>query len=366
MIKEPLKKNMLKFPPAEKMKDKQPEGEQDTSAKKRELSKKEQVFALIFRDLHLYTRTETDRTITQAKILMLRYLGIDLGFKYRLCVKGYESEELITTLESPLYFLSVIYLPKTASLKPGVQKKIARIQDIDDKVSNQILNRADAFRIIGYVLTEKKRGEKLSELKEKTRIFFPEAGEKLISYVFLLLTHEGWLKEPDAHTVQIAGFTQDSIVDGPGIRSVIWMQGCRHQCPQCHNPQTHDPEGGIPVKIEDLVKMVNKNHYHSGLTLSGGEPMDQAEALADMLRKMNPRPNVWCYTGYRYEECLRDTRKKKLLQFVDVLVDGRFIAEQMPGGKWRGSANQRLIDVPKSLREGKAVEIIERLEGEGK
>lgn len=150
--------------------------------------------------------------------------------------------------------------------------------------------------------------------------------------------------------LRIAGITENSIVDGPGIRYVLWCQGCEHHCPGCHNPQTHDKQGGIDVEILELVSTIHALSYHSGITLSGGDPMMQAESLIELLKQCQ-NINVWCYTGYTWEECLQDPQKKELLQYIDVLVDGRFMKEKMPGGMWKGSHNQRIIDVPQSLKE---------------
>lgn len=154
--------------------------------------------------------------------------------------------------------------------------------------------------------------------------------------------------------LRIAGFTEDSIVDGPGVRSVLWVQGCPHHCKGCQNPQTHRFNAGALVPVQAVVSWMQDFQYHSGITLSGGEPMEQAANLRVFLDSL-PTMNVWCYTGYTFEECLEDPDKKKLLEKVDVLVDGKFEIEKMPGGKWRGSSNQRLIDVQKSLKENRTI-----------
>ncbi len=158
--------------------------------------------------------------------------------------------------------------------------------------------------------------------------------------------------------MRIAGTVQDSIVDGPGFRFTVFTQGCPHGCPGCHNPQTHDPAGGKERTTEEIIREMLDNPLTDGLTLSGGEPFCQPEdcaVLAAAARKAGL--NVWAYTGYTYEELLRKPEVMPLLELVDVLVDGPFVLEKRSlACKWRGSTNQRLIDVPASLRAGKAVE----------
>lgn len=159
--------------------------------------------------------------------------------------------------------------------------------------------------------------------------------------------------------IRIAGTVNDSIVDGPGLRYVVFVQGCPHHCPGCHNPETWDFNGGGEIDAFDLVQEMAANPLLSGLTLSGGEPFDQPEAsmwLAVHARLQGK--NVWCYTGYTWEEILEKNSQEwnNLLRAVDVLVDGPFIQEQKSLDlDYRGSRNQRLIDVQKSLDQGKVV-----------
>lgn len=161
--------------------------------------------------------------------------------------------------------------------------------------------------------------------------------------------------------MRIAGLVQDSIVDGPGLRFTVFTQGCPHRCESCHNPETHDPDGGKEIPVDEVIKQMRSNPLTDGVTLSGGEPFAQAEdcaAIAEAAKKAGL--NVWTYTGYTFEQLfnLSDPDMKKLLNLTDVLVDGPFIlAERSLAIKWRGSKNQRLIDVQKSLAEGKAVEL---------
>ena len=154
---------------------------------------------------------------------------------------------------------------------------------------------------------------------------------------------------------------RDSIVDGEGIRCVIWTQGCPHNCKGCHNPETHSFDDGILVDIEDIKKKIDSLELHDGITFSGGDPMMQALACCEIAKYCHKKGlNVWCYTGYTYEQLIKMAQKKKeLLDFlneIDVLVDGKFEEEKKDISlRFRGSSNQRVIDVKKSLKDKKAV-----------
>ena len=160
--------------------------------------------------------------------------------------------------------------------------------------------------------------------------------------------------------MRIYGLVQDSIVDGPGFRFVCFVQGCPHGCPGCHNPGSHDPRGGREMTVEEVAAALLANPLTDGLTLSGGEPMAQAAEclrLAEIARAHGL--NVWCYTGYTFEQLLTagTADQRALLRAADVLVDGPFLLERRTLAlPWRGSANQRVLDVPASLRAGRAVE----------
>lgn len=158
--------------------------------------------------------------------------------------------------------------------------------------------------------------------------------------------------------MRIANFVQDSIVDGPGLRFTLFTQGCPHRCPGCHNPQTHDFDGGREMSVDALAERILANPLTDGVTLSGGEPFSQAEACAQLARRVREKGlNVWAYSGWTFEQLLAGTpAQQALLALCDVLVDGPFLLEQRSLNlKWRGSTNQRVIDVPKSLAAGKAV-----------
>lgn len=156
----------------------------------------------------------------------------------------------------------------------------------------------------------------------------------------------------------------DSIVDGEGIRSVIWFQGCSHNCLGCHNPETHDFNSGFEVSIDEMKKKIDHLEYQTGVTFSGGDPMMQIEALEELAKHVHEcGMNVWCYTGYTFEELLELAKKNshylEALKNIDVLVDGRFVLDLKSFAvQFRGSSNQRIIDVAKSLEEGKAVSVL--------
>lgn len=160
-----------------------------------------------------------------------------------------------------------------------------------------------------------------------------------------------------------APLQEDSIVDGEGIRTVIWFQGCAHNCKGCHNPSSHSFETGNLVEIEEVKKQMEKLEFQNGITFSGGDPIYQPEALLALAKYTHELGmNVWCYTGFTFEELLEMGKKNKIikevLEEIDVLVDGKFeLDKKCFEVKFRGSYNQRIIDVKESLNNDKVVEI---------
>ena len=150
-----------------------------------------------------------------------------------------------------------------------------------------------------------------------------------------------------------APLQKDSIIDGEGIRTVIWFQGCGHKCLGCHNPETHEFNAGTVYDTEDIKKEMKSLKYQKGITLSGGDPFYQAVGAKELAVYAHELGlNVWAYTGFNFEEILKenDPDKVELLKNIDVLVDGRFIlAKKSLNCRFRGSTNQRVIDVKKSL-----------------
>lgn len=161
----------------------------------------------------------------------------------------------------------------------------------------------------------------------------------------------------------VAEIERDSIVDGEGIRSVIWTQGCSHKCPGCHNPETHSFCEGVLIDVEDLKSKISELEGQDGITFSGGDPMEQASACCEVTKYCKEIGlNVWCYTGYTFEELLEKSKYissiMEFLNYIDVLIDGKFILEQKSYDViFRGSKNQRILDVSASLKKGKAIEI---------
>ena len=157
------------------------------------------------------------------------------------------------------------------------------------------------------------------------------------------------------------GLQTGSIVDGEGLRAVVWAQGCSHNCTGCHNKQTHDFGGGFEVDVDDINEQISSLKLHSGITLSGGDPLFQPMQFAQIAcHAKKVGLSVWCYTGFTFEQLLQLVKTNehiyRLLQHIDVLVDGKFILEQRTLNlKYRGSKNQRVIDVQESLKENKIV-----------
>lgn len=161
--------------------------------------------------------------------------------------------------------------------------------------------------------------------------------------------------------MRIAGVVNDSIVDGPGFRLAVFAQGCPHHCPGCHNPQTHDFDGGEVADTEEIIEKMIKNPLLDGVTLTGGEPFCQPEACTEIARAAHTAGlNVWSYTGYTFEHLLKEGTEpqRALLRELDVLVDGPFLlARRTLNCRFRGSNNQRLILVRESLDAGRTIEL---------
>lgn len=158
--------------------------------------------------------------------------------------------------------------------------------------------------------------------------------------------------------LELSGIVGDSIVDGPGIRTAIFSQGCPHHCPGCHNPQTWDFGCGTPITEEAVVDIVCANPLCRGVTFSGGEPFAQAASFARLARMLKQRGyEVASYTGYTFEALLHGTPEQRLLlETLDILIDGPFVqAQKSLEIPFRGSTNQRILDVPQSLSQSKPV-----------
>ncbi|MHC1683864.1 MAG: anaerobic ribonucleoside-triphosphate reductase activating protein [Clostridiaceae bacterium] len=165
--------------------------------------------------------------------------------------------------------------------------------------------------------------------------------------------------------IRLAGMISESLANGPGLRSVIFAQTCIHNCKGCFNPETHSASGGVLVDVNKVIDDINSNPIISGVTFSGGDPWEQGDKFAYIAKGIKRAArkadfNIWCYTGYTFEYILQNKDKRagwsELLESIDVLVDGKFIEEKYDKNlKYRGSSNQRIIDVKESLKKGEAV-----------
>lgn len=158
--------------------------------------------------------------------------------------------------------------------------------------------------------------------------------------------------------MNIAGINFESVVDGDGVRVVVFVSGCLHNCKGCHNPASHSFTAGQPFTDElqdEIISYIQKTPFVSGLTLSGGDPMYSAAEIMPFVERLKSELksiSIWIYSGFTYEEICKDTDMFRLLKLCDVLVDGEFILEQRDITlSYKGSRNQRIIDIQKSIKE---------------
>ena len=160
--------------------------------------------------------------------------------------------------------------------------------------------------------------------------------------------------------ISVLDIIEDTMVDGPGFRTAIYCAGCRHACPGCHNPQSWDFSGGHAMTTDELMRIIEADPY-ANVTFTGGDPMYQPEGFAELALAIRRRThkNIWCYTGFTFETLVNNPRQRQLLELIDVLVDGPFIKTLRDEDLlFRGSKNQRLIDVPQSLAHNKVVPFV--------
>ncbi|MBD8387629.1 anaerobic ribonucleoside-triphosphate reductase activating protein [Dysgonomonas sp. BGC7] len=157
--------------------------------------------------------------------------------------------------------------------------------------------------------------------------------------------------------LSILNIVHDTSVDGPGFRTAIYAAGCTHQCPGCHNPQSWDKDNGSLFSVDELFDKIEEDEF-ANVTFTGGDPLMQVEGFTKLaIRiKQESQKTIWCYTGYSYEQILRSQRLSQILPFIDVLVDGRYISSlRNEDLQFRGSSNQRIIDINKSLINGNVI-----------
>ena len=160
------------------------------------------------------------------------------------------------------------------------------------------------------------------------------------------------------HSIRVAGIIPESYTDGTGIRYTIFVQGCKHGCYNCQNKETWDFNSGTEIDIDKLMEQIEDNPLLDGITFSGGDPMyqpEQCKELAKLIKKKT-NLNIWCYTGFDFEELLDNDKQRDFLNYIDVLVDGAYKEElRSLELRFRGSSNQRIIDVNESLNSGEIV-----------
>ncbi|MDD5871496.1 MAG: anaerobic ribonucleoside-triphosphate reductase activating protein [Bacteroidales bacterium] len=158
--------------------------------------------------------------------------------------------------------------------------------------------------------------------------------------------------------IRVLDIVEGTSVDGPGLRTSIYLAGCRHHCPGCHNPQSWDFDAGKPMTDDEIIQIVAFNDFD--VTLSGGDPMYQPHTVAHLCRRIKQETGkrIWCYTGFLWEQLTANPETRETLRWIDVIVDGQFVEAQADTSLlFRGSANQRIIDVADSMREGVAIEL---------
>ena len=159
--------------------------------------------------------------------------------------------------------------------------------------------------------------------------------------------------------ISVLSIVHDTMVDGPGFRTSIYCAGCHHHCPECHNPQAWDINHGTMTSTEEIMKEIMDDPF-ANVTFTGGDPMFQAEGFAELARAIRAQSDkdIWCFTGYKFENLLKNPKQLELLKLIDVLVDCPFMKDLRDEDLFfRGSSNQRLINVKKSLETGKVIEL---------
>lgn len=149
--------------------------------------------------------------------------------------------------------------------------------------------------------------------------------------------------------MRILDIIHQTTADGPGFRVSVYAAGCNHRCPGCHNPQSWDMKGGREMTVEEVFAEIEKDDFSTGVTFTGGDPFYQVEEFTELAKLIKERTtkNIWCYTGFTYEEILENEKLSVLLPYLDALVDGPYIESQRDLSlRFRGSKNQRIIEHP--------------------
>lgn len=150
--------------------------------------------------------------------------------------------------------------------------------------------------------------------------------------------------------MRILDIIHQTTADGPGFRVSVYAAGCNHRCPGCHNPQSWDMKGGREMTIEEVFAEIEKDDFSTGVTFSGGDPFYQVKEFTELAKLITERTtkNIWCYTGFTYEEIVENEKLSVILPYLDALVDGPYIESQRDVSlRFRGSKNQRIIEHPR-------------------
>lgn len=157
-------------------------------------------------------------------------------------------------------------------------------------------------------------------------------------------------------SIRVLNIIYGTSVDGVGLRTSIYCAGCRHHCEGCHNPESWNENGGTEMSVNDIFEKIEEADLN--VTYSGGDPMLHPDGFIELSKMIKEKTNktIWCYTGYLFEDLLKNEKQKELLQYIDVLVDGPFVLKERDISlRFKGSPNQRIIDIPKSLNSGKVI-----------
>ena len=314
----------------------------------------------------------TKERLAKQVLNLLNYFNL----KAKLIKRGYKNIVYIKASEAISDLIKMF--KATSSLFYFEDIRIYRDhKNMVNRLNNcEIANQEKTFRT-GQVQLENINYLKMHDLfdllEENTRIVadarvkYPEVSmQELADIVTLENNYKIGKSGVNHHFIKInnlvkrhaADIQPDSILDGSGIRTVIWFQGCLHNCEGCQNPETHDMNSGMVVDIDDIKMKLKNLKYQSGITLSGGDPFFQPEAALEIAKfAKSIGLNVWAYTGFTFDALLNgDKKRRDLLEYVDVLVDGKFMLDKKSlNCKFRGSTNQRLIDVKKSLESGSVI-----------
>lgn len=186
-----------------------------------------------------------------------------------------------------------------------------------------------------------------SDWKDLIDYIFTNEDEANRERIELYKRGDGYYRVVRVEGIMIMKIVEQTMADGPGLRTSVYCAGCYHNCPNCHNPQTHDINNGIYVSMDDLVKKLLDDPCN-GITFSGGDPLYQVDEFTELAKRIKQQSdkNIWLYTGFMYEQIKQSPKLRQILDYIDIVVDGPYI-DHLKTDKisFRGSKNQRIIDV---------------------